>query len=130
MHGARTVAAFSLDMGCHVEPECTFREKPCSGVVATTLLAMGIRTIRTLHAHVFDCMQGAPYSLERTLLVLLGVARALDSARRDGVIHMDLKPENVLLRDGHHAVVLDWGCAEEVGGIGPRVHSHISQHRL
>ncbi len=52
-----------------------------------------------------------PLPLGEAVAILRDVADALTFAHSEGVIHRDVKPQNILIQ-AHHAVVLDFGVAK------------------
>lgn len=56
-------------------------------------------------------MSDGPLSVDEVVLVLRDVCDALAYAHRHGVVHRDIKPDNILL-SGRHAMVTDFGVAQ------------------
>ena len=63
-------------------------------------------------------VQGTPWSevigkksVDENLEILMKVADAVAFAHANGVIHRDLKPDNVMLGDFGEVLVMDWGLA-------------------
>lgn len=54
-----------------------------------------------------------PLSIAETVSILRDISRALAYAHEHGVVHRDIKPDNVLL-SGHTAVVTDFGIAKAI----------------
>lgn len=64
-------------------------------------------------------------AVPRKLRWLVDVARALEVAHRAGLVHRDVKPENVMIREDGAVKVLDFGIARRTMTGGPD-----EQHKL
>ena len=91
------------DVGQASEPEA---------LRGTPYIAMELVKGRSLRAYVGD--ERASQAVK--LRWLADVARALGAAHEAGIVHRDVKPENVMIRDDGVVKVLDFGIAKKVGG--------------
>jgi eukaryotic-like serine/threonine-protein kinase len=59
--------------------------------------------------------EAGPLEFRALLAAFVGVCNAVAYAHSRGVLHRDLKPQNVVLGDYGEVMVLDWGLAKVVG---------------
>ncbi len=57
----------------------------------------------------------AIYDLDRLLHLFLKICNGVGFAHSKGVLHLDLKPENIQVGDYGEVLILDWGLAKIVG---------------
>jgi serine/threonine protein kinase len=79
-------------------------------VDGVSFFAMELVVGRTLRSLVGD----ASISVAGRIRWLLDTARALGAAHRLGLVHRDVKPENVMVRDDGFVKVLDFGIAKSI----------------
>jgi hypothetical protein len=80
------------------------------------ILYLAMELLRGQSLHQVQKAEG-PLGYERVLKILDQVAASLSEAHRNGIVHRDMKPENVFIetRDGDdHVKVLDFGIAKVV----------------
>ncbi len=68
---------------------------------------------------------GRGLSSMEALKVLMQLAKALDAVHAAGVIHRDIKPQNVMFREGNRLALVDFGLAKEVDGRSSITHAGL-----
>jgi serine/threonine protein kinase/tetratricopeptide (TPR) repeat protein len=74
--------------------------------------------------------EGRVVEFQGLLRRFLDVCNALDYAHSKGVLHRDLKPDNILLGPYGETLVVDWGLAKAAGLAEPGVGEESEQVRL
>jgi formylglycine-generating enzyme required for sulfatase activity/serine/threonine protein kinase len=70
-------------------------------------------TMRYLKGKLLSDYTGKPQPLRKAVEITAKLAQALESAHARGVIHRDLKPNNVMMCAGVGPVVMDFGLAKQ-----------------
>ncbi|MDO8614388.1 MAG: protein kinase [Dehalococcoidia bacterium] len=61
-------------------------------------------------------MESGPLPAERALGIAVQIARALEEAQARGVVHRDIKPDNILVTPDDSVKVTDFGIARQIAG--------------
>ena len=69
--------------------------------------------MRWLPTNLHTALHGGAWTLEATARLLEQIAGALTMAHREGVIHRDIKPDNILLDEDENAYLADFGIAQD-----------------
>ncbi|MBA3697316.1 MAG: protein kinase [Planctomycetes bacterium] len=69
-----------------------------------------IADLRAKEAHAIE-----EFTLPRLVRILVAVADAVAFAHHRGVVHRDLKPDNIMIGSFGEVLVMDWGLAKLVG---------------
>jgi hypothetical protein len=81
--------------------------------------------MRYVQAGTLEEMLGQPLDLGIATDIMRQVGRALDYAHQQGVVHRDVKPSNVLMAEGHWALLTDFGLARMMEGSAQLTKSGV-----
>ncbi|MEL6897925.1 MAG: serine/threonine-protein kinase, partial [Planctomycetota bacterium] len=75
----------------------------------------GVLVEKLIHAADWSTMIRDPMQRDRNLEILVTVSRAAEYAYKEhGIIHRDIKPQNVLVGDYREVYLVDWGLAVQI----------------
>lgn len=67
------------------------------------------------------------YPLDRLLRIFLNICSGVAFAHSKGVLHLDLKPENIQLGDFGEVLIMDWGLAKMIGSTSLTEQNNADQ---
>ena len=110
----REVQIMSVLQHKHILPVLDYGEYEAWLYLVTPYIAQG--TLDT-------CLAAGPLSCEEANEILQQLADALQFAHEHGIIHRDIKPSNVLLAEGRHVYLADFGLVKSEGEQGSLTQS-------
>ena len=81
--------------------------------------------MRYVSAGTLKALLGKPIDLKTTAHIIEQIGKALDYAHKQGVIHRDVKPSNVLLDQENWVLLTDFGLARMLSGAAQITHSGV-----
>jgi eukaryotic-like serine/threonine-protein kinase len=72
----------------------------------------------------------ATYNLDRMLGIIIQTCNALHYAHVHGVVHRDVKPENILVGEYGEVILLDWGVAKVWANDDPELREEMEHEVL
>ncbi len=100
---ARAAAAVDHPYVCKIYEVEELEEKTC--------LVLEYVEGETLHSR----LQHGRLPVDEALKIAAQTAEAVTEAHRNGIIHRDIKPGNIMLTPRHHVKVMDFGLAKQLG---------------
>ncbi len=67
----------------------------------------------------------APFSIDRALSIAIKICAGVGYAHRAGLVHADVKPQNVLVTENDNVKVTDFGIAQALTATKPRERQRI-----
>ncbi len=109
------------DLGHDLEGRLYFTMKKVEGLSLREILERQIAG----DAKILD-----EYDLERMLGILIQTCNCLAYAHAHGVVHRDVKPENILVGEFGEVVLLDWGVAKVWADAASDANDERMQHEV
>lgn len=106
------------ELGFDTDQNAFYTMKFVRGVTLTDVL-LGIRKSKGSYAE--------QYPLSRLLNIFQKVCDAVAYSHSKGIVHCDLKPDNIMICDFGEVMVMDWGLARRVGTPLPMENNRTTE---